>query len=86
MELGDGVSLYGPVGPDYAPFSVQLNGASLTFSAQRSRNVSQVLLYHADNLGTGPHTLSLLFQPSTTGQIFAIDYAEVFTTPSIQAR
>jgi len=82
---GAGVSLYGPVGPNYAPFAIELNGASLSFSAHKSQNASQVLLYHADNLGAGPHTLSLLFQPSATGQIFAIDYAEVFTTPSIQA-
>lgn len=82
---GDGVSLYGPVGPNYAPYSVQLNGGALSFSAFKSQNASQVLLYHADNLGPGPHTLSLLFQPSSTGQTFAIDYAEVYTTPSIQA-
>ncbi|KAJ3781168.1 hypothetical protein GGU10DRAFT_278067 [Lentinula aff. detonsa] len=84
--LGDGVSLYGPVGPAYAPFSIQLNGDSLSFSAQKNFNMSQTLLYHTDGLGPGSHNLKLLFQPSATGQIFAIDYAEVYTTPSIAER
>ncbi|KAF5393204.1 hypothetical protein D9757_000534 [Collybiopsis confluens] len=81
-NLGDGVSLYGPVGPAYSPFAVQLNSDSLSFTAQKGLNASQVMLYHADNLGPGPHTLKLLYQPSATGQVFAIDYAQVFNTPS----
>ncbi|KAJ3763574.1 hypothetical protein FB446DRAFT_819192 [Lentinula raphanica] len=79
----DGVSLYGPVGPAYAPFAIQINGDTLSFSAQKSLNASQTLLYHTDGLGPGSHTLKLLFQPSATGQILAIDYAEVYTTSSI---
>ncbi|KIK67485.1 hypothetical protein GYMLUDRAFT_1020713 [Collybiopsis luxurians FD-317 M1] len=86
FSVRDGVSLYGPVGPAYSPFSVQLNSESLSFSAQKSMNASQVLLYHADNLGPGPHTLKLLFQPSSTGQMFAIDYAQVYSTPSTSDR
>ncbi|KAJ4483478.1 hypothetical protein J3R30DRAFT_1786194 [Lentinula aciculospora] len=65
-------------------------GAFLTYNFQETEfrcmvplNASQTLLYHTDGLGPGSHTLKLLFQPSTTGQQFAIDYAEVYTTPSI---
>ncbi|GAW00534.1 hypothetical protein LENED_002061 [Lentinula edodes] len=79
----NGVSLYGPVGPAYAPFSIQLNGDLLSFSAQKSMNASQTLLYHADGLGPGSHTLKLLFEPSAAGQMFAVDFAQVYTTPSI---
>ncbi|KAJ3857642.1 hypothetical protein EV368DRAFT_29846 [Lentinula lateritia] len=82
----DGVSLYGPVGPAYAPFSIQLNGDLLSFSAQKSLNASQTLLYHADGLGPGSHTLKLLFEPSAVGQMFAVDFAQVYTTPSIANR
>ncbi|KAF9071661.1 hypothetical protein BDP27DRAFT_1218709 [Rhodocollybia butyracea] len=86
FQVWDGVSLFGPVGPGYSSFSVQLNGVSQEFTAQKSRNASQVMLYHVDSLGPGQHTLEVLVQPSATGQALAIDYAEVFSTPSTLGR
>jgi hypothetical protein len=77
------VSLYGPVGPEGSPYSVQLDGGLHTnYSSAKQSYTPQVLLYHADNLGPGKHSLRLSNQPSSSGQVFAIDYANVYTTPS----
>jgi hypothetical protein len=82
---GDGVSLYGPVGPSSAPFSVSVDGgASVNYSANKQFYQPQVLLYSATNLGPGTHIVKVAYQPSQPGQIFAIDYANVYSTPSLQ--
>jgi len=82
---GDGVSLYGPVGPAGAPFSVSVDGgASVNHSANKQFYQPQVLLYSATNLGPGKHIVKVAYQPSQPGQIFAVDYANVYTTPSLQ--
>ncbi|PBK95629.1 hypothetical protein ARMGADRAFT_1045495 [Armillaria gallica] len=76
---GEGVSLYGPVGPGYAAFSAQLDyGPSVNSTAIRKSFVPQVLLYHADGLGSGQH-------PSDDAQELAVDFANVYTTPSSQS-
>jgi len=81
---GDGVSLYGPVGPSGSPYSVQLDGGSIThYNPNKQFYTPQVELYRADNLGPGSHSLKLLYQPVSSGQVFAIDHANVYTTPSI---
>ncbi|RDB16640.1 hypothetical protein Hypma_002369 [Hypsizygus marmoreus] len=82
---GEGVSLYGPVGPDGAPYAVQLdNGPMRNFTSNKGRYTPQMLLYHANNLDPGTHRLKLLYQPSTSGQALAIDYANVYSTMGLQ--
>jgi hypothetical protein len=77
------VSLYGPVGPGSSPYSVQLDGGSpANYGGEKQFYTPNILLYHADDLGPGRHTLKLLCQPSAPGQIFSIDYANVFTSSS----
>ncbi|ESK97297.1 hypothetical protein Moror_17728, partial [Moniliophthora roreri MCA 2997] len=84
---GDGIALYGPVGPSAAAFDVQVdNEQASTFTANKARDVPQVLLYRADGLGPGKHTVKLSCRPSGVGQACGIDYAEVYTTSSIQQR
>lgn len=83
---GEGVSLYGPVGPGYAAFSAQLDGGlSVNSTAIRKGFVPQVLLYHADGLGSGLHVLKLMMQPSGDDQELAVDFANVYTTSSLQS-
>lgn len=78
---GEGVSLYGPVGPGYAAFSAQLGGGpSVNSTAIRTSFVPQVLLYHADGLGSGQHVLKMMMQPSDDDQELAVDFANVYTT------
>ncbi|KAJ7287562.1 hypothetical protein C8J57DRAFT_590483 [Mycena rebaudengoi] len=82
-----GVSLYGPVGPVGSPFSVSLDGGlPITYSANKQFYQPQVLLYTATNLGPGDHSIKMEYQPSQPGQIFAIDYANVFTTSAQNSR
>ncbi|KAF8070003.1 hypothetical protein FPV67DRAFT_1413702 [Lyophyllum atratum] len=81
FQVSEGVSLYGPVSPDGAPYTVQLDGGSpRNFTSSKDLYRAQVLLYHANNLPTGQHRVQLTCQPTTSGQIFAVDYANVYTT------
>jgi len=59
-------------------------GPSVSHTATKQFYQPQVLLYSATNLGPGEHTVKVAYQPSQPGQIFAIDYANVYTTPSMQ--
>jgi len=82
---GDGVSLYGPVGPAGSPFSVSVDGGNpvIGLTANKQFFQPQVLLYAATNLGGGQHTVKVTYEPTQPGQIFAIDFANVYTTPSL---
>lgn len=83
---GDAVYLYGPVGPGSSPYSVILDGESpVNHTANKQFYQPQVLLYSATNLGPGEHVVKVEYQPSEPGQIFAIDYANVYTTASTPA-
>ena len=43
------------------------------------------MLFYASNLGHRTHTLLLRHESPTDSQLnFAVDYAEVFTTPSLK--
>ncbi|KAF8160607.1 hypothetical protein B0H34DRAFT_838329 [Crassisporium funariophilum] len=45
---------------------------------------AQQILFYAGNLGPGSHTLTLQLGPgSSTDQVLAIDYVNVYTTPSL---
>ncbi|PPQ90545.1 hypothetical protein CVT25_015859 [Psilocybe cyanescens] len=85
-RLRDAVALYGPVGPNSSStYSVQVDKQTpLFFSANKVFYHPQQVLYFAGNLGAGPHTLQI--QPlGQTGE-FAIDYAAIYTTPSLGGR
>jgi len=85
--LGDAVLLYGPVGPNGAPYSAQVdNGNPSNYTTNSSTYRPQTLLYYGSNLGAGSHTLKITVQPfnSSYPLTLAVDYAEVFTTASIQ--
>ncbi|KAF4590614.1 hypothetical protein EYR40_009209 [Pleurotus pulmonarius] len=73
------ISIYGTVGPRNAPYMVQLDDKSLLFyNATRTFYTPQTLLFFADNLGSGNHTLTLSsVQGLSPGMVLEIDYAEV---------
>ncbi|KAJ7497268.1 hypothetical protein FB451DRAFT_1018259 [Mycena latifolia] len=86
FQVGDGVSLYGPVGPQGSPFTVSLDGGeAFNHTTSKQFYQPQVLLYTATNLGPGQHVVKVEYQPAQPGQIFAIDYANVYTTPSLKS-
>jgi hypothetical protein len=77
---GEAVSIFGPKTSNGASYIVQLDGGtSQTFSAAYQSFLSQTLLFHASLLGQGKHTIKMSHS-STSGQVFALDYAQVFTT------
>jgi len=80
------VALYGPVGPDCGPYSVSLDGNTPTnYSATKQFYRPQQMLYQASNLGGKEH--KVLIQSQVGGysaMYFAVDYAMVYTTPSLQ--
>ncbi|KAF9462287.1 hypothetical protein BDZ94DRAFT_1309760 [Collybia nuda] len=79
-QPGEGISLYGPIGPGGSPYSVQIDGLPMSiFTAKKEFFTPQTLLYHASSLGPGLHNLTLTFQPDAPQQMFAIDYATIFT-------
>ena len=82
------MALYGPVGPSGAPYSVQLdNNAAQNRSSYTQFFRPQTILFQAGNLGGGQHTLKLRSEAwSNSALTFAIDYAEVYTTSSMQER
>ncbi|KAL0956688.1 hypothetical protein HGRIS_002815 [Hohenbuehelia grisea] len=83
--LGNGVQLFGPVGPNQAPYEVQIDGGEVRrFSASKATYTPQMLLYHADQLSSGKHVLKLVYRPTEVNQIFAIDYANVLSTANSQ--
>ncbi|EAU86173.2 hypothetical protein CC1G_03384 [Coprinopsis cinerea okayama7 len=83
---GDAIALYGPSGPDCAAtYSVQVDGRpSQSFSALKQFYRARQLLYYGANLGPGEHKLTVtLTSNSNPGQLLAIDYAEIYTAPSL---
>jgi len=83
------VGLYGPVGVNgAAAFSVQVDGGTpMNSSTNKQFYRPQQLLYYGSNLGSGVHTLKIQFGSSSgSNQALAIDYAEVYTTPSLGGR
>ncbi|KAJ3912106.1 hypothetical protein F5877DRAFT_54516, partial [Lentinula edodes] len=58
--LGQAISLSGPIGPNFtSSYSVALDGSSpRAFSANRI--TSTAILYYADNLGPGEHTVPII--------------------------
>ncbi|KAH6897653.1 hypothetical protein BKA70DRAFT_1116230 [Coprinopsis sp. MPI-PUGE-AT-0042] len=85
---GDAISLYGPVGPTGAPYTVTVDTDRLPtdFTTRKPAFHSNALLFQKSGLGRGTHklTLSVGEVGATTQAEFAIDYAEVLTTPSLR--
>ncbi|KAH9484937.1 hypothetical protein JR316_0001841 [Psilocybe cubensis] len=84
-KAGDAVALYGPVGPNSCTaYSVKVdNGNPTVFSANRQFYRPQQILFYAFNLGVGQHMLQIQLPGSSTSGEFAIDFATVYTTPSL---
>ncbi|KDR74996.1 hypothetical protein GALMADRAFT_211337 [Galerina marginata CBS 339.88] len=83
----DAVALYGPVGPNQtASYSVQVDdGNASFFNATKEFYRPQQILFYAGNLGRGTHELHLRQVLTAAGE-FAIDYANVYTAPSLGGR
>ncbi|KAL1683187.1 hypothetical protein EV122DRAFT_273754 [Schizophyllum commune] len=80
---GESVSLYGAVGPAYGRYTVQLDGGSAQgFDARDVYTQTQILLYHANNIGNGTHKLVLTNAPTQEApqSSISIDYAVVSMT------
>ncbi|KAL1758815.1 hypothetical protein FB107DRAFT_206325 [Schizophyllum commune] len=80
---GESVGLYGAVGPAYGRYTVQLDGGGAqVFDASDVYTQTQVLLYHANNIGNGTHKLVLANAPTQDApqSSILIDYAVVSTT------
>lgn len=83
---GDAIALYGPAGPTGpTSYSVQVDAGAQTFySGLKQFQRAKQLLYYGGNLGAGEHTLTLkLESTSDRSQVLAVDYAEIYTTPSL---
>lgn len=72
------MSVFGAVGPSQGPYSVQVDGGSVTnYTALSTGFQAQSLLYLADGLSDGQHTVRIANAPSKAGQALSIDYAIV---------
>ena len=81
--------MYGPAGPNGASaYSVQVNrDPPSTHTSFKAFYRPRQLLYYGANLGAGTHTVTLkLDSIANQTQMLAIDYAEIYTTPSLGGR
>ncbi|RXW23511.1 hypothetical protein EST38_g2331 [Candolleomyces aberdarensis] len=89
---GDAVSLYGPVGANGTLYSVSINvgtGLPNSYTTKKTLSRSNQLLYHASKLGPDRHTVTLtvLHEDGASGEsTLAVDYAQVYTTPSLSGQ
>ncbi|KAJ6477955.1 hypothetical protein DFH09DRAFT_1467529 [Mycena vulgaris] len=84
---GDRVALYGAIGSQGAPYTVQIDNASgSSFNAQRKISSSSAplsdylasqMLFYTDNLQPGNHTVTITANLVSPTQDFTIDYAVV---------
>ncbi|KAJ7260918.1 hypothetical protein B0H12DRAFT_1048349, partial [Mycena haematopus] len=62
---GTFISIFGPVGPTIARYTVQLDGVNAgTFNATKQAYIPQVALFQTSGLEAGQHTLELISQPA----------------------
>lgn len=74
------MSIYGTARPDNGPYTVQLDGGSIsTYNATKYDNTTEALIYYADNLGPGPHSVKIVNQPALTGEVLSINFARVIS-------
>ncbi|KAJ7458886.1 hypothetical protein FB451DRAFT_1272767 [Mycena latifolia] len=79
---GDRVALYGTIGPQGGPYSVQLDDANaLTLTSQSKllgpTYLADQILFYADTLPPGNHTVTITSNLVSPTQAFIIDYAVV---------
>ncbi|TFK21937.1 hypothetical protein FA15DRAFT_715211 [Coprinopsis marcescibilis] len=96
FQVRDAIAVYGPAGPNCTfSYTVSVDGQAInrTFSALKDFYRPQQLLYYVGNLGPGNHVISFMqvlqgIQAGRSGQqhTLAIDYAEIYTTPSLGGR
>lgn len=85
--VGDAVQIFGTVGPQVSPYSVQLdNGSTTTYNATKYAGYEQVLIYYADNLGSGSHNVKITNAPALSGESLNINYALVNAVPSVSLK
>ncbi|KAJ2922501.1 hypothetical protein H1R20_g14610, partial [Candolleomyces eurysporus] len=89
---GDAVSLYGPVGANGTRYDVSVDvgtGLPNNYTTRKTLSRSNQMLYHVSKLGPGRHTVTLtvLSEDGASGEsTVAIDYAQVYTTPSLSGQ
>ncbi|KAF4586201.1 hypothetical protein EYR38_010475 [Pleurotus pulmonarius] len=75
---GSAISVFGAVSGTTAPYSVQLDDRpAQNFDGRVNEYTPQTVLYFADNLGPGNHTLKMVNLPAAEGQGLLLDYALV---------
>ncbi|KAG9217741.1 hypothetical protein CCMSSC00406_0003570 [Pleurotus cornucopiae] len=75
---GSAISVFGAVSGTTAPYSVQLDHRpAQNFDGRVNEYTPQTMLYFADNLGPGSHTLKMVNLPAAEGQGLLLDYALV---------
>ncbi|KAF8800280.1 hypothetical protein BYT27DRAFT_7118036 [Phlegmacium glaucopus] len=86
FKVSAAVAIFGPVSPQGAPYSVRLdNGATTNYTTSKQFYQPQTMLFQAENLGSGAHTVRLTSEAwNNSALTFAIDYAQVYSTPSQQ--
>ena len=80
-DLGSDVEIYGMIGPNGGPYTVQIDdGSPVTLDAKSEYLTPQTLLYRCTGLGPGPHKVRMANAPFL-GQTLGIDYAIVHRPP-----
>lgn len=80
---GEMVTLFGATSTSTGPYTAQLDGGNaFKYNGTAFLPFYGVTLYHADNLGSGQHNLTLTNVPAAAGQQLCIDYALVSTLPN----
>ncbi|KIK36739.1 hypothetical protein CY34DRAFT_811028 [Suillus luteus UH-Slu-Lm8-n1] len=78
FSVTNSVSIFGTVGPNNGLYTVSLDSQQATqynATTYSSLTFYEVMLYHADNLGSGQHQLTITNLPEANGQTLNIDYA-----------
>jgi hypothetical protein len=80
---GNAVEIFGSVGPNSAPYTVQLDGGSIsTYNATKANKITPVPIYYADNLGPGSHNVKITHTSVSENQGLFINYARVMASSS----
>ncbi|KAG9220515.1 hypothetical protein CCMSSC00406_0003971 [Pleurotus cornucopiae] len=80
---GNAIALYGIVGPSSGLYSVQVDGqpsTNATFNATSKVYTTDSLLFHANDLGPGNHTLRMINKPEFPEQEMFVTHAMVGTS------
>ncbi|KAJ7617186.1 hypothetical protein FB45DRAFT_1034480 [Roridomyces roridus] len=80
--MGDRVALYGAVGDIGGPYSVSIDGGSPALYSSKTKilhggNLTQQMIFYADHLPAGNHTLTLTSEASSSSDFISIDFAIV---------